>query len=309
MRLCRKSVGISTVLLLVVSCAQRDGELEAAIEEAAAPPANLVEVTARDYSFQFGDQIPSGWTTFRFTNEGQEPHFFLLSRLPEGKTVLDYQREVVTVFERAWRELQTGLSKPDAGAMIGANLPEWFGGVIPASGVGMLTPGESGNITVELGAGNYIMECYVKTADNRFHVSLGMIRGFTVTEEASTLEPPEADIQIALSNGSIDVSGDVGAGSHVVAVRFDEHPEHGLGNDVHLAMLEEGTDLETVSAWMDWMNIEGMKSPAPVRFLGGAEEAPIGSTVYFGVDLEPGRYAWLTEPGVPAAAEFTVASH
>jgi len=48
--------------------------------------AHVVEVTARDFAFDAPDQIPSGWTTFRMTNAGEQEHFLYIYRLPENKT-------------------------------------------------------------------------------------------------------------------------------------------------------------------------------------------------------------------------------
>jgi hypothetical protein len=57
---------------------------------------------------------------------------------------------------------------------------------------------------------------------------------------------------------------------------------------------------------MSW--IDGMVSPAPVEFLGGADQMPAGSTAYFEVDLEPGSYAWISEgyAAQGAVKEFVV---
>jgi hypothetical protein len=46
---------------------------------------------------------------------------------------------------------------------------------------------------------------------------------------------------------------------------------------------------------MNWMNINGLRAPAPVEFLGGTQEMPVGYTSYFTVNLEPGRYAFISE--------------
>ena len=45
------------------------------------------------------------------------------------------------------------------------------------------------------------------------------------------------------------IEGDVKAGQQTVAVHFQEHPEIGLGNDVHVVRMEEGTDMGVVVLW------------------------------------------------------------
>jgi hypothetical protein len=81
---------------------------------------------------------------------------------------------------------------------------------------------------------------------------------------------------------------------------------------VHLARLEDDTDMARLEAWMDWSHPDGLQTPAPVMFLGGLNEMPAGHTGYLHVDLEPGRYAWVAEvPGARAKGMlrvFTVAA-
>ena len=141
-----------------------------------------------------------------------------------------------------------------------------------------------------------------------FHTSRGMARPVTVTEDSTGMEPPEADIEIALTRDEIAVTGSPTAGEHTVAVHFQEQSEAGLGNDVHLVRLEGETTAADVAPWMDWMNVDGLRSPAPAQFLGGTQEMPVGETAYFTVELEPGRYAWISEAPVSRSlfTEFSV---
>ena len=269
--------------------------------------AGEVRVVAREYAFEAPDTLPYGWTTLEFENHGQEPHFMLLSRMPEGRTMEDYARDVGPAFDSAWAALQAGASKADAGGMLGRLLPAWYGGVTFAGGPGLVSPGESVRTTLDLEPGTYVMECYVKTPEGKFHAELGMHRQLVVTDSANGASPPSSDLDLTIANDHLDAPQPVTAGRHVVAVHFAEQPQVGLGNDVHVARLQQDTDVGTVAAWMDWMNVDGLRSPAPVTFLGGAQEMPAGQTAYFVVTLNPGRYAWVPEAGDPARATvFTV---
>jgi hypothetical protein len=291
-----QALGSFLLFASVTACQPADRAQDA---DAAATPLGdtlVVEVTALDYAFQAPNEIPSGWTTFRLNNEGAEHHFMLLNRLPEGKTFEEYGREVGLPFDMVWDSLRTGaMDKAEAGQLLGQLLPAWYASVQQMGGPGLIAAGGTGETTVNLEPGTYVMECYVKTADGEFHVSLGMARQLLVTSESSGAPAPEADVEIAVSNFEIATDGEVTPGSHTVAVHFEEHPEVGLGNDVHLARLEAGTDLNQVTEWMDWMEVNGLREPAPAQFLGGAQEMPVGYTSYFVVDLEHGRYAWIAE--------------
>ena len=275
----------------------------------AAAETHVVEVAARDYAFDMAAEIPSGWTTFRMSNEGEEHHFFLLTRLPEGKTIADYGTDVGMAFGAAWDALRTGaMDKAEAGQLLGGLLPQWYGSAKAMGGVGLVAPGRVAQTSLNLEPGNYVVECYMKAPDGVFHSVLGMVRALTVTEDSSGAAAPVADMTITLSNHEIAVDGKPAAGRHTVAVRFVEHPEIGLGNDVHLARLTGEQNVGDVAPWMDWMEIDGLEAPAPVEFLGGAQEMPAGYTAYFTVDLEPGRYGWITEASADRGLfrEFTV---
>lgn len=62
--------------------------------DAAAEDGNtVVDVVASEYTFEVGD-VAAGPTAFRLTNEGQEAHFFFVTKIVEGHTLqefLDYQ--------------------------------------------------------------------------------------------------------------------------------------------------------------------------------------------------------------------------
>lgn len=277
--------------------------LAAAADTVAEAPAEpgVLDVTAVDYAFQgIPAEIPSGWTTIRLHNEGAEPHFMVLWKLAPGKTLQDYVDEVSPPFNMAYDSLEAGtVDAAGAGRILGRELPAWMAENQAMGGPGILTPGHSGQVTVELEPGTYVAECYMKDANGTFHGDLGMLAQFTVTADSSGRAEPAADLEMTLTNDSIGTEGPVSAGEHTIAVHYDEQPPVGLGNDVHVARLTEDTSLDDLSAWMDWMNLDGMETPAPVEFLGGVEEMPAGATSYFTITLEPGRYAWVSEASSP----------
>jgi hypothetical protein len=313
------SVSVAAAFAAVLGgCQPSDAAPDAAEEYVAAEEAPseessaesyVVEYVARDYAFVGPTEIPSGWVTMRMVNEGQEHHFIFLTLLPEGKTIEDYASDVGTAFGEAWEALRSGaVDKAGAGAMLGGSLPEWYASAASMGGPGLVAPGGVSQATMRLQPGNYVMECYVKTADGEFHSMLGMAIPLTVTAEDSGARPPRADLSITLYNSMIEVEGTPTAGTQTVAVNFDEHPAYGLGNDVHVVRLDEGDDLDEIIEWMDWMNLDGLAAPSPAAFVGGIHEMPSGYTAFFTVDLEPGRYAWIAESGAALGmvGEFTV---
>lgn len=256
---------------------------------------NVVEVIARDFNFEVVDEIQSGWTTFQFENIGHTEHFFLLNLLPDTISFETYHNEASRPFEVVFDSLKAGKSKAEAIGMLIEMIPGWyFTSVKQMGGTGIIAAGKTTQVTLKLAPGTYAMECYIKE-QGIFHTALGMIRSIIVREESSDLEPPKADMEITLTNYKIETKGKVKTGKNTIAVHFKEHPELGMGNDVHLIRMNDTTDIDEVIFWLDWMNIKGLESPAPVEFLGGAQEMPVGYTAYFTADLVPGNYAWISE--------------
>jgi hypothetical protein len=274
-------------------------------------------IVARGLTFEAPEEIASGWTTFRFRNESEMVHFALIERLPEGITVENQQKEVAPVFQAGLDLLVAG--EVDAALTEFGKLPEWYGQVVFSGGPGLTAPGRVSETTVYLEPGTYLLECYVKTAGifhsyNPTPPAYGMVHQFTVTEQVSTLPEPNASMTVTLSSErGIEVSGTPAAGRQTVAVYFEDQKAHEnfVGHDLHLAQLNFATDLGALGMWMDWSQSNGLQTPAPVSFLGGAEEMPAGSTAYFTVDFTPGQYAWVSEVTSPGEkgmlVEFAVA--
>lgn len=261
----------------------------------------VVDVTAVGLTFEAPDSIPSGWTTFRFINTADVTHFAVIELLPEGIGIAEQQEQAAPVFQKGMDLLNAG--KPDSAFAAFAKLPEWFGDLVFTGGPGLTAPGDTSQTTVYLEPGNYLFECYAKT-DGNFHSynanpgKYGMVHEFKVTADSSNTAAPTADLKITLSSErGIEADSVVTPGKHTVAVYFEDQKQHEnfAGHDVHVVRLKEDTDLQQLATWMDWTQPTGLQAPAPAEFIGGAEEMPKGSTEYFTVTLEPGRYAWISE--------------
>lgn len=260
---------------------------------------NLVTVTSTAMDFQVDEEIPSGWSTFRYYNNSPVTHFFSLSKLPvvdgEQKTAQDEADEAGVIYGEALKLINEG-NRSEAFEVL-QNLPEWASQKIQFGGVGMLSPGGVGQTDIYLEPGVYLMECYVKTG-GEFHALMGMYANITVTENESEASPPESTLQMKISTeNGFEIDDDIKPGRHVLEVYFeDQVNENGSGHDVHLVKLTENSQLENLGDWMVWTTPEGMNTPAPAgEFLGGVQNLRTGETGYMTVDLAPGEYAWLSE--------------
>jgi hypothetical protein len=270
--------------------------LEAQSSGTRAAASQVVEIIAEDYALSAPDAIPSGWTTFRLRNQGEEPHFVLISRLPEGKTIDDYEVDLSAHFNRAWVSVRDGeKTEEEAMGELFAALPEWFPELVFEGGPGMTAAGRESGLTMNLEPGNYVLECYLKTPDGEFHYMEGMIRPMTVTADRSGVEPPRPDIRITLSNFEMTVEGQLTPGPHIARIDLLENPEEGFGHNVHVARLDADSDIDEIVEWMDAFDLDGLRPPAPATFIGGAQIMPAGRTVYLPLNLEPGRYLFISE--------------
>ena len=270
----------------------------------------VIEVVTNVMDFNTVDTLSSGWNTFRYINRSTEPHFILLDKYPAGKTIDDMKNEVLPPFDEGMALIMKG--EMEAAMEAFGKLPDWFPEVVFSGGTGLVSPATSATTTVNLSPGYYIMECYVKMADGRFHSSMGMTKELVVVEADSGENPPEASVQVSISStNGISISGDIKAGRQVFKVYYEDQIVHEnfVGHDVNLVRLGEEADLEKLEAWMNWATPDGLMTPVPdgVTFLGGTNDAPGGSTLYFVADLEPGKYALISEvPNSKAKGMFNV---
>ncbi|MGD8426673.1 MAG: hypothetical protein PVH63_03525, partial [Balneolaceae bacterium] len=262
-------IGFIAVLGLLISCSSK--KESQTVRENDESNANVIEVAARDFAFEAPAEVPSGWNTFRFTNNGQQEHFLYIYRLPENKTYDQFLEEAMKPFGSVWNEYASGaIDRDSAMAKMGAELPAWFmTELTPSGGVGLTEPGETAETTVKLDPGLHVLECYVKMPDGTWHTEMGMQQPMTVTPEASEAKPPSADVELTLSNYKIEREGEYKSGPQTVAIHVAENPQGFTMHNLDLFRLNDTTDVQQIVNWMDWMNLDEFKAPAPAYSLGG----------------------------------------
>lgn len=299
-----------SIFLLVFSCKSDKKKVEKNTEkikpehEEVVIPSNTIDIITRSMEFTTKDTIPSGWNTFKYQNLSYETHFFLMDKYPEGKNVGHTIEEVAPVFEEGMQLINEGKSEEGFAAF--GKLPEWFGDIVFSGGSGLIGPRETAVTTIYLEPGYYIMECYVKMPNGKFHTSMGMAKPIIVTDESSGNTPPEPTIKITVTNDEgITYDKPITKGKQVFSVFYKEqkHHENFMQHDVNLVELKDYANIDALEDWMDWSHPKGLITPVPngVTFLGGVNDMPAGSTGYFYADLKPGRYAFISE--VPNAKE------
>jgi len=256
----------------------------------------VVHVTGEDYAFRVPAEIPSGWTTFRFENAGQETHMMFISRLPDGVTFDDYMTDAAVPFNEAWYALRDGrIGSEEVFPLIIDNLEPWYWNMQYTGGVGMIAPGRVAEATLNLEPGNYVIECYMRTPEGEVHYMEGMIDPLVVTEARSPGSAPQGDVRITLSEAGMQVDRELPAGTHTFEVLVVDHPENTFGHNVHVIRLDDGAAADEVLGWLDFASVRGLVDPAPGVFVGGITPIPAGTTGYFRTTLVPGRYLLVSE--------------
>lgn len=275
----------------------------------------VIEFTLDGLTINGPDAMQPGWNTIRVTNNSEMTHFMLFDKMPDSLDVWDHKM-VAGVFQEGMNLINAGDMEAAFAAFGG--LPAWFQDVVFWGGPGFIGPKQTFEVTMFVPEGRYVIECYVKTA-GVFHSytsiedALGMVHQLDVAGEPTTDLPPQADLAVTISStDGIHMMGEPVSGDQTVSVEFVDQVVHEsfLGHDVHLVRMDGELTLEELDPWMNYLNPDGLETPAPALFLGGVNEMPAGQTAYFTASLSTGRYALIAETpnavGKNMAIEFTV---
>lgn len=232
----------------------------AASATAAAPAANVVTITATEYSFDAPDTIPAGLTTLRLVSSGKEMHHATFVKLDDGKSFED--------FKQAMQK-----EGPPASWMIFA------GGPNPPR------PGGTTEETQFLEPGNYAVVCFVPSADGVPHLAKGMMRPITVAPATgAAAAAPVPDVTVKLKDYAFETSKPLTAGKHIIRIENTGPQTH----ELVLVRLAPGKTVEQLASW-----VEKMDGPPPGEPLGGVAPIHPGGYGFITVDLTPGEYGFL----------------
>jgi hypothetical protein len=237
---------------------------------AAATPAHVLDVVARDYAFDLAaDTVPAGRTLVRLKNAGTELHHVILLKLDGGRHVND-------LFEA----MKAGgpAAKP----------PAW---VHEVGGPNAPAPGGISEGAVTLEPGTYAMLCFIPSKDGTPHVMKGMAKELTVTaasrasaSKAALVELREPDATMTLDDFSFTLDKPLAAGRRVLRVRNAAAQAH----EVFIMQLAPGKTIQDVLAWSAKMD-----GPPPGAPLGGTTGIPQNGSNDIVLDLKAGNYALL----------------
>jgi hypothetical protein len=244
------------VLALLAGCLAPAG-LRAQVRT---PAAGVVQVTARDFTFEMPDTVAGGVRTLQLRNAGNEPHHLMLFRLDRGR----------------------GLAEVSAALARDAALPSWMHA---AGGPNAVVGQRQSIVTLRLQPGIYVAYCFIPSPDHRLHYAKGMMKLVAVVPPARPGAPlPRGDDTVTLSDYGFRLAHALTAGQHRITVTNTA----GQAHELILSRLLAGNGSLDFVRW-----IERQDGPPPVEPFGGVTDIAPGETVVIDVALEPGRYSLL----------------
>jgi len=225
----------------------------------AAPGPHVVNVVAKEFSYEMPDSIPAGPTLFHFTNNGNELHHMTLIKLEKGKTLKDFT------------SLPPGPLPKWAVFMGGPNTPVPHGGVDEDA--------------VDLAPGNYAVVCVIPGADGAPHMMKGMVHKLTVKRSSKKGRMPASDVTLTLSDYMFTFSKPLTPGKHAVKVVNHANQPH----EAVMFQMSPGKTGEDMARWVE----TGMKGPPPGAPVAGISGMSPGKENILKLNIKAGNYALL----------------
>ncbi len=251
----RTLVALAGITLLLAACSNSTPNGSASPTAGESPAGVSIQLT--EFDFLMPDTIPAGVQTLHIENVGGMPHFMEFDSIKAGKSDAD---------------IQAFLSDP---ASLQGPPPAW---VSPADvpSIGLVSPGASTDVTMDLPPGRYAAFCWMPDAEGKPHAILGMHHvfevvgepsgalphpDFTLTWNGSTLEGVPATI----SPGTVATIGYANTGDKAADISTGR-----ILQDIPAGQLNAAVN--------DWFN-SLYAGPPPVQFLGGLSGLKPGAGV------------------------------
>lgn len=231
----------------------------------------LVEIVAKDFSFEMPAEIPGGLTRFTLLNRGTFTHHVIFLRLRDGVTQA---------------EIDAAAGEPDYLALFALGEP--LGGPNAAA-----PAGGAATAIVDLPAGDYRVLCVIGDDEGLPHYRHGMIAPLAVTAAPAARPAPVADLTIELSDYAFTgLPTELPAGERVWEIT-------NAGPETHELVVFRQSPGVTFEMVLSGFGIAPRATPTasaapppgpPFVDVGGVTPMGAGVTNWAVLDLTPGAY-------------------
>src|SRR5262249_34432093 len=126
-------------------------------------------------------------------------------------------------------------------------------------GVNTIDPGMTRTVAQPLGAGHYVLLCFVETAQHVPHVALGMVRDFLVTGHGTNPAPPTSGT-VRMYNYGFSLPATFGHGVYKIVNQ---------GNELHEMAVVRVAAGKTAQDVRQWLLSKSPAGPPPFVEVGG----------------------------------------
>jgi hypothetical protein len=233
-----------------------------------------VTIDMAEYSYEVSGDLPAGGT-LHLKNSGEQLHMLGIGKLAPGKTAQD-----------AVQAIESESEEDDAATLTEVSMPS-----------GILGPGQESDVTApSFGAGSYVLLCFLPVeGEDTPHFVKGMVGSLSVTDEKA--EAPKADATYTAAPGkAIEGPDELEAGHQVLELH---RSDDGDGLEPGLIKLDDGTTVEefasAMAAFDDGPLPKGAAGKIPGELVTLFHDFGPDSSVFLGVDLEPGTYVLVAQ--------------
>jgi uncharacterized cupredoxin-like copper-binding protein len=239
-----------------------------------------IGVSARDYTYDAPESLPSGLIRIRMQNTGQEDHQAQLLKLNAGVTTDQFQAAL---------QKGPGAALALATAQGGPNAEK---------------PGQTADAVQNLQPGQYVFLCFVPSADGTPHYAKGMIKPVQVTAASpapATQFPTTANTVTAHDFVFDGTPTSLPAGQTTVTFKNAGSQSH----EMSLVKLNPGVTLDQLRTVLS--SSTPPSGPPPFTSEGGMGGIAPGATGQTTVNLSAGTYALICNIPDPATGKPHVA--
>ncbi len=221
-----------------------------------------ITIKAGDHFFEAPAQIEAGLVSFKMDNTGQEAHHMQLIRLNDDVTV---------------EQFQTTLQQDPEALMALVSLP---------GGVGVIEPGQQGEVVLDLTEGQYYLLCFIPSPDGVPHMAKGMIQPLTVVarDGSDKAAAPKSAAAVMMSDFHFEMPAQLKAGEQTWKI-VNQGPQP---HEIALIKLAEGKTMEDVMAFM-----QAPTGAPPYAYMGGMQAMGTDQTAWVRLNLTRGEYVAL----------------